>query len=93
MPTVRQQALQLLQNEAMSVRELSQALGVSEKDLYAHLAHVARSLQPTGRRLVVEPFDCLACGYRFKERRRFTAPGRCPRCRRTHIEAPRFRVR
>lgn len=92
MTTVRRALQQLLENEASSAHELSQALHVSEKDLYAHLEHVARSLRPTGRRLVVEPFACLACGFCFKERRRFTTPGRCPRCRRTRIETPRFRI-
>jgi predicted Zn-ribbon and HTH transcriptional regulator len=34
----------------------------------------------------------LACGHVFEERKRFTRPGRCPCCKKSHIETPMYRV-
>jgi predicted Zn-ribbon and HTH transcriptional regulator len=36
---------------------------------------------------------CLSCGYRFDDRRRATPPGRCPRCKQSHIQRPQYGVR
>jgi predicted Zn-ribbon and HTH transcriptional regulator len=74
----------------MSARDLSQALGVREKEVYAHLPHVARSVQKDGMQLLISPVACLACGYRFKNRKRYTRPGRCPQCKATRIQTPLF---
>lgn len=90
MPTVRQQIADLLRGTAMSARDLSQALGVREKEVYAHLAHVSRSAKQNGGQLLIRPAACLACGYQFKNRRRFTRPGRCPQCKASRIQAPLF---
>jgi predicted Zn-ribbon and HTH transcriptional regulator len=34
----------------------------------------------------------MSCGYVFEERKRFTRPSRCPRCKKTHIETPVYRL-
>jgi predicted Zn-ribbon and HTH transcriptional regulator len=90
--TVRQRIGELLSRSEMDVRQLSQQLGVKEKEIVGHLSHLARSVQTRGQKLLIGPCRCLSCGYEFKERRRFTRPGRCPRCRRTHLSAPGFRI-
>jgi predicted Zn-ribbon and HTH transcriptional regulator len=76
----------------MTARELSQTLRIREKTVYEHLSHVARSAEARKQKLTVLPFQCLACGYVFKERRRFTRPGRCPRCKKSHLETPTYRL-
>jgi hypothetical protein len=76
----------------MNARELSQALGIQEKEVTAHLPHIARSAAGQGRRLVMRSPRCIACGYRFEDRSRFTRPGRCPRCKETRVERPAFRI-
>ncbi|MBN2124328.1 MAG: transcriptional regulator [Deltaproteobacteria bacterium] len=90
--TVRQRMIALLGERDMSARELSQALGIRERLVYEHLDHVARSLASHGKRLEPVPFRCLHCGFIFKERKRLTRPGRCPRCKKGHLETPVYRI-
>jgi hypothetical protein len=90
--TVRQRIIRLLQEQEMGAKELSQRLGVREKEIYEHLGHIAKSLAAKGTRLQVPPFECLRCGYVFRERERYTRPGRCPRCKDSHIQTPVYRL-
>ena len=90
--TIRQQMIALLSEGQMSARELSQAIGIREKVVYEHLTHMARSVASQRKKLIVLPFRCLNCGYVFKERKRFTPAGRCPHCKKTHLERPTYQV-
>lgn len=84
--------IELLAAAQMSARELSQATGIPEKEVYEHLFHMARSVTARKKRLVIIPSRCLGCGYVFKDRKRFTPPGRCPRCKEEHIQNPAYRI-
>jgi predicted Zn-ribbon and HTH transcriptional regulator len=90
--TARGALRRALREGPATARDLSVAVGIREKDVAEHLAHLARSLAHEGERLVVEPASCIACGYRFSERSRLSRPGACPRCRSTRIDPPVFRV-
>jgi len=90
--TIRRQIIDLLTAEPLGVRELSQELHQSEKEIYAHLEHIGRSLKAEGRRLVIEPPVCLSCGFIFERRTRPQPPGHCPECKKTHIRRPRYRI-
>jgi predicted Zn-ribbon and HTH transcriptional regulator len=90
--TLRQGMIALLEDEECDVRDISKALHISEKEVGDHLAHIRRSLSATGQTLEIRPAECLACGFVFKDRRRFSRPGRCPRCRETRISMPRFSI-
>lgn len=90
--TTRQQLLDLLQHGPLGVRELSQALHQSEKEVYAHLAHIEQTAQARGQRLLIDPPRCLACGYLFKDRKRVTPPGHCPDCHSSRISRPRYHL-
>jgi predicted Zn-ribbon and HTH transcriptional regulator len=90
--TMRQQIIVLLRSQQMSARELSQALGIEEKEVYQHLSHVHRSALALGMRLEIRPSQCLTCEFVFKDRTRFTPPGRCPRCKSTYLQKPAFRI-
>ncbi|MBW2428244.1 MAG: ArsR family transcriptional regulator [Deltaproteobacteria bacterium] len=92
MPTVRQQIIELLTDEEMDARELSREVGIKEKEVYEHLTHIARSLTVKRSKLTIRPSECLQCGYVFKDRRRFTRPGRCPRCKSSHLQNPVFSI-
>jgi hypothetical protein len=93
METLRQRMATLLEEGGRTVRELSQALHLSEREVAAHLPHVARTAAGQGKRLVIHPFRCLVCGYVFKDRKRLSRPGRCPRCKQGHLEEPRYQIR
>lgn len=90
--TIRQQMIRLLTAEPLGVRELSQELHQSEKEIYAHLEHISRSLKAEGKRLIIEPPVCLSCGFIFERRTRPQPPGHCPECKKTHIRRPRYRI-
>lgn len=93
MQTIRQQIIELLSERDMSAREVSQTVRIREREVYEHLPHIARSLAAQRKKLIILPFQCLACGYVFEERKRFTRPGRCPRCKKAHLERPMYRIR
>jgi hypothetical protein len=93
MKTLRQEMIALLESDQMSARDLSGCLGIKEKDVYTHLGHIQRTVAAQGKAVLIRPSHCLNCDYLFKNRRRFTRPGRCPRCKSTRLEAPLFRIR
>jgi predicted Zn-ribbon and HTH transcriptional regulator len=83
MPTLRQKIISLLSAAEMSAREISGEVGISEKEVSDHLED---------KKVIITPANCLACGYVFEDRKRFTRPGRCPLCKKSHIQSPRFRI-
>ena len=92
MQTIRHQMIEALKKEEMTAIELSQSLRIPEKEVYEHLPHISRSVSSSGERLVIHPAMCLKCGYVFKDRRRFTRPGRCPRCKESHLQRPAYQI-
>ena len=90
--TVRDAIARVLREGVATGKDLSVAARVSEKDLAEHLEHLGKSLKADGQRLVVHPASCIACGYQFTERKRFTKPGACPKCRSTRIDPPAFSI-
>ena len=90
--TIRKEMIGRLMQGPMTARELSQALGIREREVYDHLPFVTRSAAVLGRKLVALPFSCMACGYRFLQRKRLDRPGRCPSCKSGHVEEPRYTV-
>jgi hypothetical protein len=71
-------------------RELKVPVAVLEEDLQ----HLERSRRKEPERLRSTPARCSACGFTFADRvpRRFTTPGRCPRCRDPRVTPARFWV-
>ena len=92
MGTHRQQIIDLLCQAPMTALDISQAVRVSEKDVYRHLKHIQKTVAGQKRKLSLTPCTCLACGFTFTDRRRLTKPGRCPRCRESRIDHPVFRI-
>jgi predicted Zn-ribbon and HTH transcriptional regulator len=92
MQTIRQKIIDLLSRQEMGVRQLSGQVGIQEKEVIEHLSHIARSLAVRGKKLTIRPAECLLCGYVFEKRQRFTRPGRCPRCKKSHLQSPGFYI-
>jgi transcriptional regulator len=89
--TIRRRIADLLAERPHTLRDLSVALGIRERDVLDHLPHVARSV-PSPKRLRVSPAQCLQCGFLFRKRERFSTPGKCPCCRSQRIHPPDFAI-
>ena len=92
MNTLRQEIINLLVEEHLNARDLSQMLSIMEKEVYVHLDHIEKSVAQKGKKLVVSPCRCLSCGYVFEKRKRLNKPGRCPKCKKGHISMAEFRI-
>ncbi len=92
MQTIRQEIIDLLSQYELDARGLSQELGIREKEVYDHLAHVARSVKAEKKKLIIHPSLCLQCGFVFEDRKRLTRPSRCPKCIRSHLQSPRYSI-
>lgn len=90
--TVRREIAVILQRQEMSAREISSAIGISEKDVFGHLEHIRAMLHGKGPGLAVTPARCMKCGFVFRKRDRLAKPGRCPVCRGEQVEDPRFSI-
>lgn len=90
--TVREDLRAALEQGRFTAHQLSAQVGIAEREVVGHLEHLDRTLRREGRRLGVEPARCEACDYVFADRRRFTRPSRCPKCRGEHLSPPWFFV-
>jgi predicted Zn-ribbon and HTH transcriptional regulator len=75
-----------------TARDLSRIVGIPERSVAEHLAHLERSLRHEGKRIEVAAPACLDCEFVFvhRDRHRYSRPGRCPRCHGRRITLPRF---
>jgi predicted Zn-ribbon and HTH transcriptional regulator len=91
--TARQRIVELLTGARLSSYQLAQLLGIPERQVEDHLAHVVKTVGRDRRKqFVLEPSSCQHCGFVFRDRTRLTKPGRCPRCRSEGITAPRYGI-
>ncbi len=88
--TLRERITQRLRSGPATAADLSRSVGLPERDVAAHLAHVARSARAQGERLEQVPARCVQCDFAFEKRERLTRPGACPRCKGRRIRRPRF---
>ncbi len=90
--TVRRRILALLSERPRSAKEISADVRIPEKEVCGHLEHLRMSLRREGRRIVVTPAECFACGFVFRKRERLGKPGRCPVCRGEAVSEPLYFV-
>lgn len=88
--TTRQAIADELLPGLRTIREISQKLGISEKEVIAHLPHVKHSAKRKGYDFVIEPSNCLTCGFTFGHREKCRKPSRCPHCKGEKLTAPMF---
>ncbi len=88
--SARQSLVAALERGPSSLRELSQAVGLPEKEIAEHLPHIERSAKRAGQRFVIEPARCHRCAFTFEERTRAKTPSRCPACKNERVAPPRF---
>lgn len=79
--TIRQEIISHLENGSLTARDISQSVGIMEKDVYHHLAFIEKTVRHQKKRIHVAPYYCLNCGFEFKNRKTFKKPGKCPGCK------------
>lgn len=89
--TRRQEIRVLLTERSWTLDELASRYLVRRRIIVEDLEHIARSVAPRQRVQILAP-ECDACGFRFKDRRRFSDPSRCPRCKNEHLAPQQFRI-
>jgi len=82
----------MLKEDELNAIDISQMVSVRKKEVYEHLAHISRSLKAKSQKLLIDPYCCLICGYVFKDRDRFTRPGRCPKCKGGYVRMATYRI-
>ncbi|MBI4229143.1 MAG: transcriptional regulator [Deltaproteobacteria bacterium] len=88
--TTRQAIIDELLLGLRTIRDLSQTLRISEKEVISHLPHVKQSAKHKGFDFVIEPSKCLKCGFIFEHREKWAKPSRCPECKAEKITTPMF---
>ncbi|MDX1777845.1 MAG: transcriptional regulator, partial [Thermodesulfobacteriota bacterium] len=83
--TLRKEIIALLQDGEWTAQDISQAMHISQRDVYVHLEHIQRSLRGS---FIIKPAQCLACGFTFTKRTSVRSPSRCPLCKNEHIKEP-----
>lgn len=91
--TIRQQIISVLDGKALSAKEISENVRVSEKEVYGHLEHIQRTINKSRHDFMVTPAVCKKCGFAFRKRDRLRKPGRCPVCHGESIQDPLFSIR
>ncbi|MBW2655869.1 MAG: ArsR family transcriptional regulator [Deltaproteobacteria bacterium] len=79
--TIRHEIISHLEKGPLTVRDISQSVGIMEKDVYHHLSFIEKTVRQQKRRIQMEPYYCLNCGFQFKNRKTFKKPDKCPGCR------------
>jgi predicted Zn-ribbon and HTH transcriptional regulator len=91
--TVRKEIVSFLKEQALTVKEISGYVRISEKEVSAHLEHIKKSILRDNLKMVVDPATCKKCGFIFKKRERISKPGKCPLCKGESIEEPYYSIR
>ena len=91
MPTKRQEIIELLSIGSRTVH-ISSTLHLSMREVTDHLDHVRKSVRRP-QKFIIEPSECLSCGFVFKDRSKIHTPGKCPKCRSSHIHEPSYRIK
>lgn len=88
--------MEAVRGKMLTARDISRAVGIREKEVLEHLPHVARTVGSSKEaltvRFVVQPSECVSCGFVFKKRDRLKTPSRCPVCRSEEITEMRFGI-
>jgi predicted Zn-ribbon and HTH transcriptional regulator len=91
--TPRRRIIDLITGTRLSSYQLAQMLGIRERQVEDHLAHVVKTIaRDKTRRFILDPARCQDCDFVFRDRRRLTRPSRCPHCRSEDITAPRYGI-
>ena len=89
--TRRQKIYEMLKFEEWSIDDLRHEVGITVKILEEDLHHIERSARAIGAVLHMRAAICRGCGFKFT-RGALHPPGRCPKCRESHIDGPWVKI-
>jgi len=89
--TLRQSLVEFLSAREMSISQLARTLEVKFSEIDLALQHVEKSIKP--KKIKITPARCKECGFVFRERKKFTPPSRCPKCRSEWIAEASYCIR
>lgn len=86
--TVRQEIAEFIKGSSVTAKDISKAVGITEKDAYHHLEHLAKSF---GKAFKVVLPECRKCGFVFSKKT--GKPSKCPECQSTWINEPEYYIK
>jgi predicted Zn-ribbon and HTH transcriptional regulator len=89
--TFRKALIDVLTGRPRSVSSIARELGLKRGDVEEDLRHAIRSARAAGRRVLIEPARCRACGFVFGEDK-LSKPSRCPSCRGERLFEAQIRI-
>ncbi|MDZ7687397.1 MAG: transcriptional regulator [Halobacteriales archaeon] len=89
--TTRKRIADYLREDDATPSQIAEALDVHVDSVYAHIEHVARSVESEDERMLVAPPDCAECGFSDFDYP-LSRPSKCPSCKSERIEEPVLRV-
>ncbi len=88
--TLRRQIMSILKEGNFSARDISAEVRIPEKEVYAHLEHIRKTMDKKEHHLTIIPAECIKCGFVFGKREKLKKPGKCPVCKGELIREPYF---
>ncbi|MFX0070268.1 MAG: transcriptional regulator [Candidatus Hermodarchaeota archaeon] len=65
----------------------------NKKTLINDVLSIAKTIRNEGKKLVVYPASCVACGYVFRQKKSdLKIPSKCPKCREQRIDWPSIQI-
>jgi predicted Zn-ribbon and HTH transcriptional regulator len=89
--TFRKALIDILTAQPRSVSSIARELGLKRGDVEEDLRHAIRSARASGRRVLIEPARCRACGFTFGEDK-LSKPSKCPNCRGSRLFEAQIRI-
>jgi len=92
--TVREEIINLLieTKDGLTAKEICNALALDprrEREIYEHMAAIAKIVKRKGLELLMAPPRCKNCGFEFEKPK----ASKCPKCKSERIEPARFLIR
>lgn len=93
MKTERQRMFDTLtRNELFSLREIKLKFKLTAQEVKDEVEHIFLTAKVQGFRVHIVPAECAACKYIFQDRRKVSAPSRCPKCKSERVLEPLFKL-
>ncbi|MBW2987978.1 transcriptional regulator [Candidatus Woesearchaeota archaeon] len=77
--TRRQEIIELLKQGEWSIQQIANHFKTTVAEILPDFKHITRTIHP--RKIATRPATCRSCGFVFKDRKKYSTPSKCPRCK------------